>query len=338
MRPSSLPRSNHRVHFDIVIPTLGRPSLARLLDALGAQVHALPGQIVLVDDRRDSRTALPGIADALASAIRVVRGPAAGPAAARNVGWRSSDAGWIAFLDDDVEPPAEWAEALGDDLAALPDDVGASQGRIRVPHPADREPTDWERNVAGLENARWATADIAYKRRALEHVGGFDERFPRAYREDADIGLRVLAAGYRIVTGRRETVHPVRPADAWVSVRLQAGNADDPVMRRMHGPRWRDAAGVPRGRRPLHVAIVALCITAIVTALLGQRRVALAAAAGWFAGTAELAFSRIAPGPRTAREVLTMIMTSVVLPWAATFHFIRGLLRARTIAPSPRRA
>ena len=333
MSPFSFPGSNPRAHFDIVIPTIGRPSLAPLLDSLAAQVDTLPGQIVLVDDRRQVRSSLPGIDDALASRIRVVRGAAAGPAAARNAGWRSSHAAWVAFLDDDVEPTARWGAALRDDLASLPDDVVGSQGRIRVPHPPDRAPTDWERNVAGLENARWTTADMAYRRSALERVGGFDERFPRAYREDADIGLRLAGAGYRIVMGRREAVHRVRPADAWISVRLQAGNADDPVMRRLHGPGWRDAAGVSRGRRPLHVSIVALCITAIVTALLGQRRVALAAAAGWFAGMAELAISRIAPGPRTAREVMTMIATSVALPWAATYHFIRGLLRARTIEP-----
>jgi hypothetical protein len=142
-----------------------------------------------------------------------------------------------------------------------------------------------------------------------------------------------LEAGYGIATGRRETVHPIRPADAWVSVRLQAGNADDAVMRRLHGPGWQVAAGVPRGRRPLHVAIVALCVTAVITAMLGQRRLSLAAAGGWFAGTSELAMSRIAPGPRTPREVLTMIATSVVLPWAATYHFTRGFLRARTITP-----
>jgi glycosyltransferase involved in cell wall biosynthesis len=276
---------------------------------------------------------LPGIDGALRSTIRIVRGAAAGPAAARNVGWRSSDAEWIAFLDDDVEPSGGWAEALADDLAALPDDVGASQGRIRVPRPADRAPTDWERNVAGLESARWATADMAYRRSALERVGGFDERFPRAYREDADIGLRVVAAGYRIVTGLRETVHPVRPADAWVSVRLQTGNADDALMRRLHGAGWRHAAGVPRGRRPLHVATVTLGVTALVTALLGYGRVAVAAAVGWLAGTTELAIARIAPGPRTAHELLTMIATSIALPWAATYHFIRGIVRARAIAP-----
>ena len=132
--------------------------------------------------------------------------------------------------------------------------MAASQGRVRVPMPAGRRPTDWERNVRGLETARWATADMAYRRSVLQEVGGFDERFPRAYREDADLGLRVTGAGYRIVRGRRAVTHPVRPAGRLVSVRLQAGNADDVLMRGLHGRGWRERAGVPRGRRARHLA------------------------------------------------------------------------------------
>src|SRR5680860_1644844 len=36
---------------DIVVPTIGRPSLGRLLDSLAASVGPLPGSVVLVDDR-----------------------------------------------------------------------------------------------------------------------------------------------------------------------------------------------------------------------------------------------------------------------------------------------
>lgn len=51
--------------------------------------------------------------------------------------------------------------------------------------------------------------------------------------------------------------------------------------------------------------------------------------AGWLLGTAELAWARIAPGPRTPREVATMLWTSAVMPFAATFWWLRGLAGAR---------
>ena len=45
------------------------------------------------------------------------------------------------------------------------------------------------------QRASWITADMTYRRSALAEVGGFDERFPRAFREDADLALRLQAGG-----------------------------------------------------------------------------------------------------------------------------------------------
>ena len=132
-----------RRRVDVVIPTIGRESLRTLLEALAPQADAFDGRIVLVDDRRDASTPLPGVDGDLRDRIDVVQSRAAGPAAARNLGWRAASAEWIAFLDDDVEPPEGWALGLDEDLDALPADVAASQGRIHVPLPTDRAPTDW---------------------------------------------------------------------------------------------------------------------------------------------------------------------------------------------------
>jgi HAD superfamily hydrolase (TIGR01662 family) len=333
--------------FDLVVPTVGRESLGRLLAALAAASGPLPGQVLLVDDRASDRTAppLPCPPPRLADRLRVVRGRAAGPAAARNLGWRRATAPWVAFLDDDVEPGPTWLADLEADLAGLPPEVAGSQGRLRVPLPAGRRPTDWERNVHGLQTARWATADMAYRRAVLEEVGGFDERFPRAYREDADLALRVLRAGHRIVRGRRRTTHPVRRADRLVSVRLQAGNADDVLMAGLHGRGWRQAAGVPRGRRPRHLATTAagvIALGALAVRAAGRVRwggpLAVLAGAGWVVGTAELAWARIAPGPRTPTEVATMAATSLLLPPAATWHWLAGRRRRRALLADTARA
>jgi histidinol-phosphate phosphatase family protein len=327
------------VDYDVVVPTTGRPELASLLPALAAGDGPLPGRVLLVDDRPDRRATL--IADRhlgpLIGRVRVLPGPARGPAAARNAGWLASGAEWVAFLDDDVIPPPGWRAELARDLAELEPDVAASQGCVRVPLPRHRRPTDWERNVAGLRDARWATADMAYRRDVLAAVGGFDERFPRAYREDADLGLRVVASGRRIVSGRRSVLHPVRPAGAGVSLGKQAGNADDALMRRLHGRDWRARAGIPAGRRPRHLATAAAGLAALGAAAVGGRAwpgryLAAAAGAVWLAGTAELARARIAPGPRDRREVATMLWTSALMPFAAGGWWLYGLATAPRLA------
>ncbi len=334
--------------YDVVIPTVGRSCLATLLSALAAQDGPLPGRVLVVDDRPrpDIELALGGNGPGpLGGRLAVLRSGGKGPAAARNVGWRASSAAggtgaeWVAFLDDDVVPSPSWARDLSRDLGGLPPGVGGSCGRIVVPLPVGRRATDWERNVAGLERARWATADLAYRRSVLERVGGFDERFPRAYREDADLALRVIGAGHGIAHGSRVVEHPVRPADRWVSVRLQRGNADDPLMRALHGPRWRATSGAPAGRRPWHLATTASLVLGVVAATAGRRRIGVGAMLGWAVLTGDFARRRIAPGPRSRDEVVTMVATSVFLPPAATWHWLRGWVtlpsRLRAAGPQP---
>ncbi|WP_433718248.1 glycosyltransferase family 2 protein [Actinoplanes sp. CA-051413] len=322
----------------VVVPTLGRPSLTALLSALAAGAPApLPVELLLVDDRPAPAEELelpPGV-DA-----KILTGRAAGPAAARNVGWHAASHEWVAFLDDDVLPDPDWFVRLAADLTGASASTGGVQGRLRVPLPSDRRPTDWERVTAALADGAWITADMAYRRAALEAAGGFDERLPRAFREDAELAYRVRAAGWGLVRGSRTVTHPVRPEDRWVSVRTQRGNADDALLRRLYGPGWRGKLDIPPGRRPRHLAVTAagtLAAGALVTALLTRRRgaltVAAAAAAAWGAGTAEFAAARIKPGPRDRREVVTMLATSAAIPPAAVAHWLRGWFRWRGARP-----
>ena len=316
-----------RLPTTIVIATVGRPSLQTLLDALAAGEGPAPADVVLVDDRRAGAD----LADILrlppALPVRVIRSGGGGPARARNLGWRSARTPWVSFLDDDVVPDTDWRARLAADLDAADSAVAGSCGRVRVPLPTDRAPTDWERGTAGLATARWITADLTYRRSALAAVGGFDERFPRAFREDSDLGLRVSERCGRLVRGQRWITHPVRPADDWVSLRAQAGNADDALMRRLHGRDWRARVGAPTGRRSRHVTVVAAAAAAAAAALAGRRGAALAGAALWLVGTAEFALARIAPGPRDAAEVRRMVLTSIAIPFAATWHAAAGAWR-----------
>jgi histidinol-phosphate phosphatase family protein len=333
------------LRYAVVIPSLGRPSLRSLLVALAAAEGPRPEWLVVVDDR-GAPSAEPvvdvrDLPETIARHVLVVLGGGHGPAAARNLGWRAVpvDVDWIAFLDDDVLVPGDWCTALAADLAAA-DAVGASatQARIDVPLPDNRRPTDWERGTAGLSGAWWITADMAYRRNALAAVGGFDERFPRAFREDADLALRVQDTGHRLVVGRRRTTHPVRPTGRWTSLRQQRGNADDVLMRRVHGTTWAERAGASVGRRPRHVLITAAGLAAVAGVFARRPRAAIAGALAWAAGVTEFAWARIAPGPRTRSEVTTMIATSMAIPPAAVRWWLRAALRPtppRPAAPEP---
>ncbi|WP_438388020.1 HAD-IIIA family hydrolase [Actinopolyspora saharensis] len=336
--------ARERLHHTVVVPTTGRASLHTLLDALRTARSPLVEEILLVDDRPGEPGAEP-LAVEPGLPVRVVRSAGVGPAAARNIGWHHARSPWVVFLDDDVVPASDWGRWLEEDLASAPAEVAACQGVLSVPLPGERAPTDLERDTAGLASAWWITADIAYRREVLARLGGFDERFPRAFREDADLALRARARGYRLVAGERRSLHPVRRAGVLASVRAQAGNADNAVMRAKHGRRWRRLAGEGPGRTREHVATTALLLTALAAATRLRdplwRKVSGAAALGWATATAEFALRRILPGPRTPAEIATMLLTSVLIPPAACWHRSRGQLKALRVSrrwscPPPR--
>ena len=328
------------ISYSVVIPTIGRPCLRDCLAALGAAAGPAPERVVVVDDRSAPSGPLDVSPGQVALPLHVVTSGSAGPAAARNAGWQVTNTPWVVFLDDDVQVSGDWRARLAEDIAGLPPRMAGVQGRIIVPVPGGRRPTDWERNTLGLASASWITADMAYRRAALAEAGGFDERFPRAFREDSDLALRLRADGWLLRRGQRRTVHPVRPASPWVSLRSQAGNADDALMRALHGAGWREHAEAPRGR-PSHVLITGALLAAAGLAAARPRtmravRAARAAAAvpGAVAlgGTAQFAVVRVRPGPKTAREIATMTVTSLVIPELACWHWLRGRIRARSPA------
>jgi HAD superfamily hydrolase (TIGR01662 family) len=147
------------------------------------------------------------------------------------------------------------------------------------------------------------------------------------------LALRVLDNRFDLVSGHRSTIHPVRPSRWWASVSQQRGNADDPLMRRLHGPAWRQRAAAPVGRRPQHLATTALAVLTVGATVAHRRRTAGAAALGWLVSTADFAWQRIAPGPRDIAEVLKMVVTSIAIPPAACWFFFAGVLEHRGAEP-----
>jgi glycosyltransferase involved in cell wall biosynthesis len=205
--------------FDIVIPTLRRPTLSQLLLALDLGRGPAPERVVIVDDRaRGATRPLPEFRSKLHHRVTILRSQGHGPAAARNLGWRACRAPWIVFLDDDVLLPPDWLVRLHGDLARLGEKVVGSQGRSE-----------------SVASSRGLAADVAYRRGALESLHGFDERFLHAHRADADLAIRARRAGYSLARGRRRALHPIGPRRPLASVRAQTRNADDVLLAALHG-------------------------------------------------------------------------------------------------------
>jgi GT2 family glycosyltransferase len=201
-------------------------------------------------------------------------------------------------------------------------------GRIIVPLPA--APTDWERNVAGLERAPFATANCLYRWGALSAVEGFDERFTMAWREDSDLHFKLLELDRRCVhQPKAVVVHPARPAPWGVSLRLQRMNLFNALLYKKHPILYR---GLIQAQPPWrYYAMVGAILLAATAATSGSRWVAGSALIVWAALTVRFCLQRLANTSRRLSHVLEMAVTSALIPPLAVFWRMVGALKYRVV-------
>ena len=140
----------------------------------------------------------------------------AGLSIARNRGIRESVAPIVAFTDDDAEPDPTWAERLVQRFEEHPHDVGIVGGDV-VPVWETERPAwlsehllrplsaglKWSTEARMLRGGEWLVeVNSAYKRAALDRVGGFPEKLGRTgdllLSGDGAINLLIQRAGYRL--------------------------------------------------------------------------------------------------------------------------------------------
>jgi GT2 family glycosyltransferase len=208
--------------------------------------------LTVVIPATDNPATLPRCLAALARscephAVEVVRVPAgAGPAAARNLGVASTNGEIVVFVDSDVEVHPDALRRLREALERDPD-LDAVFGAYDE-RPAARGTVSRFRNLLhhhvhvsspGPATTFWAGLG-AIRRSALHAVGGFDElRFARPSIEDVELGMRLCAAGRRIVLDpdargthlKRWTLGSMLHTDLvargapWVALQLERGQA-----------------------------------------------------------------------------------------------------------------
>ncbi len=338
-RPPDVRRSSSdpaaRPAIAAVLATYRRPALLRrCLAALVAQEGIARDryEIVVVDDGRseETREEVAAFARATAGAptVRYLRPEGTrGPAAARNRGWRAARAPIIAFTDDDTVPDDRW---LAEALAALTPERVAVSGRVVVP--VHGPPTDHARMTQGLETAEFVTANAIVRRHALEEIGGFDERFTRAWREDSDLHFALLER-YGSV-GRAEgaiVVHPVRPARWGISLGQQANVYFDALLYRKHPRLYRQR--IRRSPPWRYLAIVAATAAAPVAAAAGFGVLAVTLLATATVLCLAFAWRRLQGASRAPSHVAEMLVTSLAIPYLAVFWRLRGALRFKVLFP-----
>lgn len=318
----------------VVIPTYRRPDmLARCLASVLVQdLDSSRYEIIVCDDGPDDATR--DYVQRLASnhaeqGPRVIRylpvTSTQGPAGARNAGWRAARARRIAFTDDDTQPCAHWLSA---GLHALATGADAVSGRIVVPIP--ERPTDYELDAAGLASAEFATANVFVERAALMRIGGFDERFTSAWREDSDLQFALLEAGFVLACAEDAVVvHPVRPARWGVSLSQQKKSQFDALLYRKYPRLFRER--IRRAPPFLYYAIIASAVLAVYAFATDHAALSLVAAVAWLAMTGWFCMKRLATTSRTRAHLLEMAYTSLTIPFLSVFWRLYGAVKFRVL-------
>lgn len=211
------------MRFSIVVPTYNRVSTLRpCLRSLLAQDYPNYEIIVVDDGSTDSTPAT--LAQEFPPEfrrLRYLRQKNAGPAVARNRGIQAATGEIVAFTDDDCLAPPDWLTQLASGYTRHSEVVGVGGGLSAPPEILATNPyAQYERYIArviyqvgeieslgGFECPAGGTANMSYRKSSLEAVHGFDQAFPVAAGEDADLKMRICQQGHRLLYVPVQVVH-----------------------------------------------------------------------------------------------------------------------------------
>lgn len=194
----------------VVVATYNRrESLGHLLESLAKQtLSPADFEVIIVSDGSTDRTVeLVREFGMSRMNLRLLEQENRGPGAARNAGARAARGRYLAFTDDDCLASEDWLEQL----LVVFEVTGAAgvQGKTTTDRLA-RTPLTHEVEVLSPWLAVMPTCNAGYCKDAFDRVGGFDESFPFAHSEDADLAWRVEDVGKTVFAPEVHVIHPPR--------------------------------------------------------------------------------------------------------------------------------
>ena len=318
---------NNEVLISVVIPTYHRGDLlTKCLKAINQQsLNRTLYEVIVVHDGPDAVTEkrikryFPGVRYYSLKENK-------GPAAARNYGWLNAKGTLIAFTDDDCLPDKNWLRDIVGSYNNEPEI--AYSGKVHVPLPDS--PTDFELNTARLAEAAFITANCICTKAALLRVGGFDERFRMAWREDSDLEFKLLSENIPIKKLENAlVVHPVRKAPWGISIKEQKKGMFNALLYKKFPFLYREKIGeAPPITYYLMIALFFGILYGLITWKPETLEITLT---GYLALFLLLAFKRLKYTSRRFGHVAEMLVTSMIIPFLSVYWQWYGAFKYRVL-------
>jgi glycosyltransferase involved in cell wall biosynthesis len=246
--------------FSVIIPTYNRKgSLLDVLHALAGQ-QSFPGgfeAIVVVDGSADGTVEMLRALSMLYP-LRHLEQENGGASSARNAGAAVAQGEYLALTEDDVLPASDWLATAYARLLKQNTDI--LEGRT--------EYQDTGGSVRRFEPpgiASFIPCNLFIRRSSFAAAGGyesgfFDRKAGLYFREDADLGFRLLDMGFSVyIASDVRVTHPPQFSTLRAALRHAQRYRFDPLLFKRHPRRYREFIEVKQiagfaVRRPQHYA------------------------------------------------------------------------------------
>ncbi len=325
--------------FSVIIPTFNRrDTVCQVIDRL-TQQQSVPGgfEVIVVSDGSTDGTGdmLRGLSTPFS--LRVVEQENEGASRARNAGARLAVGAYLAFTEDDVQPATDWlAQAYA---LLLNKNLDVLEGRTEY---AEGGGSVRRFEPPGIPS--FIPCNLFIRKECFTAVGGyegafFDRKAGIYFREDADLGFRLLDKGFSMyIAPDVRVAHPQQFGSLHAAMRHARRYQFDPLLYKRHPRRYRDLIEVKRIagfsiHRPQHGVALIAGVAALIT-------VGAAAVGSWAAMvgalTVMLGCGAVFRFKYQGRQAFSMngiptTLAFTIVPFIYLGALLRGCARYRTI-------
>ncbi len=320
----------------IIIPTYNRKVLLnQMLDSLVKVVMPFEEvEVLVIDDGSTDQTMAALLHQRDPFELRMLRHEQSqGPARARNLGARQAQGELLAFLDSDIIVDPNWWQAAA---PHFDDPQVAGVEGATIPLASTTVPTPFTHIVANGKGGQFLTCNMLFRRDRFLKIGGFDERFLRANREDSDLGFSFLERGYKLIFEPQCVVrHPIVQSTRTVYFKEARFGLHEALLRRKHPLlyrrhlKWIDGRAFPVFYWGVFIGLPGFLLGEVLSLvwLIGLGLLA------WAGGTAGSVYAVCRKRKVRFMDLVWLVPQFLILPWVRLFWVLKGEWRYRHVRP-----